>query len=426
VTAIERTAYPQLRYDLTAVEIAQAYTPTKTELAFIKEHTRQAVPRISLLLSLKCVQHLGYFPKLNNVPVAIRHFICDALQLPRLLFPIVETKMPRHRSQQKIRRFLHLKSYTEDGIPLIKVAITKAAQTMSDPADLINVAIEQLYNARVELPAYSTLDRYVNHLRTRTHEQLYARILAQLTPQQCTQLDALLRVPLKEHRSPFNRLQETPGSATLANVRLWEQRFDWLNTLLDAELFLEGLAHIKIKQFASEAQQLELGDMRRTQEGKRYLLLLCLLYTSRTAAYDELSTMFLQRLRAIHRNAKNKLQKLRAEYIASTVKIATAMSEIAQHAQDTADNQELGEQVRQVLDDHGGATQLAEHSSMVAAYHSNNHLPLMWGCYHTNRVLLFRLMDQLTVHTATQDTQVISALAFLQQYQNSRRPYLPR
>jgi hypothetical protein len=36
---------------------------------------------------------------------------------------------------------------------------------MSDPADLINVAVEQLVVERFELPAYGTLDELVNHIR---------------------------------------------------------------------------------------------------------------------------------------------------------------------------------------------------------------------------------------------------------------------
>ena len=38
--------------------------------------------------------------------------------------------------------------------------VTQAAYTMSDPADLINVAIEHLIQQRFELPAFQTLDRW--------------------------------------------------------------------------------------------------------------------------------------------------------------------------------------------------------------------------------------------------------------------------
>jgi hypothetical protein len=46
--------------------------------------------------------------------------------------------------------------------------MTEAA-AMSDPADLINLAIEVLGKAAIDLPAISTLDRLVNRVQTRVH-----------------------------------------------------------------------------------------------------------------------------------------------------------------------------------------------------------------------------------------------------------------
>lgn len=65
---------------------------------------------------------------------------------------------------------------------------------MSDPADLINVAVETLTQQGIELPAFSTLDRLVSHLRQQVHEQLYIQITAPLTAAQQAVLDTLLRV----------------------------------------------------------------------------------------------------------------------------------------------------------------------------------------------------------------------------------------
>jgi hypothetical protein len=45
------------------------------------------------------------------------------------------------------------------------ITIAHAAEVMEHPADLINVAIEELVKERHELPAFSTLDRLVGHVR---------------------------------------------------------------------------------------------------------------------------------------------------------------------------------------------------------------------------------------------------------------------
>ena len=47
---------------------------------------------------------------------------------------------------------------------------------MSDPADLINRAVETLQAASIDLPAFSTLDRLVNRLRAEVHARIYNRV----------------------------------------------------------------------------------------------------------------------------------------------------------------------------------------------------------------------------------------------------------
>jgi len=426
LAAIERTAYPRFRAGLTVEEIAELYTPSDEEVAFVKENTRQPPQQLALLIALKCVQRLGYFPLLPDVPMAIQTFLCDALHLSQSTLPIVEVERTRYRHRDVLRSFLGLRPYTNHGEPIVDAAVTRAAETMSDPADLINVALEQLHKSQVELPGFSILNRRVAHIRHRIHQEMYRRVLSRLAEEQRLQLDNLLIVPEGERTSPFNRLKETPGSATLWNVRRWERRLLWLNALLDSRPLLAEMTYTKVKQFAAQAQALELGDLRDTwDDGKRYTLLLCLLHDAQVATYDQLTTMFLRWMRLIHRNARERLQQLREEYRALNKRIVAAFGEIAGYAVDIEDDLVLGGLVRRLLNEHGGAEQLAEHTRMLSAYHNNNHLPLMWVCYRTHRALLFRLMQHPEIRSATQDNSIIEALAFLRPFQAARRRYLP-
>ena len=67
------------------------------------------------------------------------------------------------------------------------------------------------------------------------------------------------------------------------------------------------------------------------------------------------------------------------------------------------DNAALGQGVRNILKDYGGAEALRERYEQVAAYHNNNYRPLMWGFYSPYRSELFRLSHLLTFRSATQD-----------------------
>ena len=61
-------------------------------------------------------------------------------------------------------------SFGDAGRALVTWTVRAAAATMSDPADLINRAIEALVEADIDLPAFSTLDRLVGHLRAEVHD----------------------------------------------------------------------------------------------------------------------------------------------------------------------------------------------------------------------------------------------------------------
>ena len=132
---------------------------------------------------------------------------------------------------------------------------------MSDPADLINRAIEALRGARIDLPAFSTLDRLVNRLRGRVHERMYERVAARLTAENRAALDALLTVPPDEPPRPSTASSRRPGRRAPKRSRLWIDRLDWLAGLLDPGPLLEGIAHTKLRQFAAEAAALELGEL---------------------------------------------------------------------------------------------------------------------------------------------------------------------
>ena len=55
-------------------------------------------------------------------------------------------------------------------------AIRKAVQAKDNPADLINVALEELVRARCELPGYTTLDAMATAIRTEVNAAFYQAV----------------------------------------------------------------------------------------------------------------------------------------------------------------------------------------------------------------------------------------------------------
>ncbi len=424
MASIERTAYPRFKSALSPQELRTLYEPTDAEREFTRAHARGDAGHLTLLALLKSHQYLGYLPQVDEIPQQIHHYLCQQLGLsPQTRFQ--GAKNTRYRYRGHIRAYLDIKAYSSGGAQLAQQAAHKAAYTMSDPADLINVAIEHLIEQRFELPAFSTLDRLVLHVRHGVHEDLYRRIASALSASDQERLDALLHV--REGRTDFNRIKDTPGPATLSYLRQWTERLGWLESLFPTRPFLKDVAYTKIEQFAAEAEALDVGDMRDIENRpRRYSLLICLLYQGQVQTRDQLVEMLLKRMRLTTNAARKRLKDLQDQYRELEEQMLAIFADVVNETIQTPDdNAKLGEGVRDILKDSGGAEALRERYEQVSAYHNNNYRPLMWGFYRPYRAELFRLSHLLTFRAATQDQSLIEALHFIQRHQHARRDYLP-
>jgi len=197
--SITKTAYPRFKKIYSKEELAQFFQPSEPDLQFINKHTRKEELKLTLLMLLKSHQHLGYFPNIPSVPKSLRHYLAGCLGLSKDLEPVESTdnnKSTFYRYRQVIRIYLGVFSWSDEAVNIVGGTIRKAALSMSNPSDLVNVAIEKLIERRYELPAFSTLDRIVSHIRHQVHLELYEKLNATLHPKQRETLDKLLKVLL--------------------------------------------------------------------------------------------------------------------------------------------------------------------------------------------------------------------------------------
>lgn len=341
------------------------------------------------------------------------------------MYESVESEKTLYRYCQLIRTYLQITPYGEGGQAVVTTAVQHAAYTMSDPADLINLAVEHLVQQRFELPAFSTLDRLVLNIRHRVHQDLYTRITALLGPAEMARLDDLLHV--RDGRTDFNRIKDTPRQATLTHLRQWTARLTWLESLLPTRPFPKEIANTKVQQFAAEAAALDVGDIRDiSTQSRRYSLLICFLYQAQVQTQDELVEMLLKRMRRTTTAAHKHLKELQDQHRELEEQMLAVLAEVVNETLHTPDdNAALGQGVRDILQHSGGAEALRDRYAQVSAYHNNNYRPLMWRSYSPYRAELFRLSHLLTFRSALQDQSLIEALRFIQRVQNAKRDHLP-
>jgi TnpA family transposase len=423
MTAIDRTAYPRLGERLTHEELQARYRLSETERIFIRAVARGDAGRLTLAALLKTRQNSGRFPSPQEIPGTVLSYLAAQLGMTVQPPPVEEDKGKQtlHRYRTAIRVHLGLSAFSKAGEGVVTRVVLDAAETMSDPADLINRAIEALRDAWIDLPAFSTLDRMANHVRAQVHERIHARIAARLSAENAGVLDALLTVPSDAPTTAFSRLKQTPGPARPATIRLWTERLAWLTGLIDPDPPLEGVSHTKIRQFAAEAAVLEVSELLDMEKSKRHTLLLALVRQARTRSRDELVEMFLFRIRRTQAAAKEKLAALRDQHRAMEESLISIFGEVLVTARGEAADDLFGHQIRSLLSRQGGVEELAQQCETVSAWHGNNELPLLWPIHAKTRTLLFGLLDQMTIRTATQDRSLLDALGLVVKHRHARR-----
>jgi Domain of unknown function (DUF4158) len=98
MASIERTAYPRFRRLVTAREMA-ALSPTENEVAWARARARSLEHLLALVLSLKCFQRLGYFPRPADVPSAVGDHVRRDLELPEGTDPAAGARTAKAQRQ---------------------------------------------------------------------------------------------------------------------------------------------------------------------------------------------------------------------------------------------------------------------------------------------------------------------------------------
>ncbi|GGJ77125.1 DUF4158 domain-containing protein [Virgibacillus salexigens] len=95
--------------------------------------------------------------------------------------------------------------------------MNKLAYSKDEPADLVNVAIEELIHQKYELPIYNTLKDAANDVRKRSYRMIYHNLLNE---NQKESVNQLFEVSEGSTNSPWNHLKEDAKRATLSHLEL--------------------------------------------------------------------------------------------------------------------------------------------------------------------------------------------------------------
>ena len=189
MATLHETAYPRLKPDPTAKELAEIYTPTETEMAFVRGITKQPTTQLAVIIHLKLFQRLAYFTLLADVPDRIRQHIAQTTRLRKALksgrLESYDTSGGKRRHMELLRQFLAVRPLNPSGLAWLDTVAIAAAETKHVVSDIINVLLEELIHHRYELPAFRVLELAAIRAREKVNQGYFHRISHALTPQTC-------------------------------------------------------------------------------------------------------------------------------------------------------------------------------------------------------------------------------------------------
>jgi hypothetical protein len=239
LASIDRTAYPRFKRVVSARELAEAFTPTSDEITWARGRTQSDRHLLALVARLKSYQRLGHFPKLDAIPAVVINHVRTAIELSKDVDAETDANRTAKRHREFVRGYLGVTYESAKVRSVAEKAIREAVQTKDNPADLINVALEELVRERCELPGYTTLDAMI---RTEVNGRFHAMVAARPDRAARAGLERLLLVDPATRRSDFDRIKTPVKAPTLDKFKQRLAHLRELDTLGPTEAWLHGPA----------------------------------------------------------------------------------------------------------------------------------------------------------------------------------------
>ncbi|SMC29511.1 Transposase and inactivated derivatives, TnpA family [Andreprevotia lacus DSM 23236] len=422
MASIERTAYPVFAQSYSLRELNLHFTPDEVELDWVKAKTLTATLRLNLAIQLKCFQYLRYFSPIEDIPPAITEHIRSVFGFSQRIEIGYEVKNTQYRHVEAIRDYLGITpAYGKAAITAAERHVAQAAQLMDQRIDIINAVIDGLVRDRIELPAFRTLD----DLAERTHAEVQGRIFDTVMERiSAPHLGALMRLmqteDLEGRQSEYNELKRSARKPTKKHLEMLVDHLEWLESLGGVEDIFADIPETKVRHFAEQAMSYDVRELNECAPPRRFTLLLALIHRMQVRARDQLTEMFLRRVAAIHRKAKDDLAQFQLRQRGQLEKVAATFAGVLAIIKRESDDAEAGKAIREYVTP-DTAEQMLLACEQIQANSGNNYLPRILTHFKSHRPVLFRLIHLLQIESASQDHSLIDALEIIKTYQDKHR-----
>jgi TnpA family transposase len=391
----------------------------------MQQATKSSVAAFGGIVLLKTCQRVGYFPAFDALPPRLIQYLAATMGIltPEVLLHQYEQRGFRRWHVPQIRAHLGLTAFSDGGRQVMIRALLEAARSKDILADLINVGLETLVQARYELPAFGALRRVAQKARMQVNRGYYQHVYHALDATQRAVIAGLLTREDRTTASPWQCLKREPKQPTTKRMREYLAHVRWLRSLNTSPQVLDSIPETKLQRFAEEARALNVARMQAIQEAKRVTLAVALIRLRTAQALDDLAEMFIRRLQKLHNQGQKALEDYREQHQAQTEALITLLGQIVSDWQAS----DSPAQRLEALDTRIGtkADTIRAQCEAYLGYAGNNYLPFLWPLFTPQRKTCLDVLAFLHPTSTSTDRALEQAVAFVLHHRRTRAARLP-
>nr|WP_232446514.1 DUF4158 domain-containing protein [Burkholderia ubonensis] len=336
MSTVHETIYPVLPTEPSATELKAAFTPSTAEIRFVRRQSRQEATAVLIMVQLKLLQRLGYFPMLGDVPPVIIDHIQTAMRvrtLSRATIARYDVSGTRNRHQKVLRVWLDIRAFDAGETAWLAELAAQEARTKVELPDIVNVLIEELVRRRYELPPLATLQRIATQARNTLNEAIYGAITGALDATLTERIDALLVV--KAGKSGWDELKQEPKRPAARAIARFLKHINEIRKLAEGLPAPPAILSVsKRAQLVTEARALDVAELRSLKASKRHALAVLFIQAQLQKALDDVAEIFIKVVRKFESYAKVRLQKYQLEHADALEGLVGQFRDVLQILQD--------------------------------------------------------------------------------------------
>ncbi len=428
MTAIHETAYPRLKPNPIPDELEKNFKPTYDEIFLMEDSTKSSlsdVYKLGFILTLKCFQCLGYVVNIQKIPEVIVNYISQAMGIQKILDLNAYSPSAKKRHRKIILKYLDISDDRKKQRIYLKECALKSASFKESLADIINDMIETLVKERFELPGFSTLERLARAARVIVNTRICEEITGNLDDKSKILLDSLFDTTLAPDKATtgWDFLKQEMKSPTTNNVKSFVTNLELLKKWkAEAPASTHEIPAHRLEQFVNEAIALDSADMKNIKPEKRYALAATLLHFKLAQGFDDIATVMIRWMRKMRHEAKVALDEYTLSKKTETDGLINTLLGVLLASNNPGTPSERLAAIESSLPkDKNGIIYQCE---KYLAYASDNYLPFMLKLYQNKRYVLFQLLEQISLQSASKDRSLELAVTFIIKNRHSKQKTL--